>query len=120
TTSAAFGPGTVVEFNTASTCPTTYATPGTGVVSVTPTAVTATQLTVTQPAMPMGNYTACAYSGTTGTSAVLSASASNAYAVYGVLDLNTYNGPSGGGNSVTATTSGGTFLAGTAVVFSAD
>jgi len=119
-TSAAFGPGTVLEFNNASTCPATYATPGAGVVAATTTTVTATAVTVTQPPMSVDNYTVCAYTGSTGTSAVISGSAANAYAVYGVLSLNTYNGPSAGGNSITATTSGGTFLAGTTVVFHAD
>src|SRR5256714_1088202 len=119
-TSAAFGPGTVLEFNNASTCPATYATPGVGVVAATTTTVTATAVTITQPPMPVDSYTVCAYTGTGATSALISASAGNSYTVYGVLSLNTYNGPSAGGNSITATTSGGTFLAGSTVVFHAD
>jgi hypothetical protein len=77
-------------------------------------------VTITVPALPVGSYSVCAYSGTAGTSALISASATGAYTVYGVLTLSTSNGPSGGTNPITATTSGGLFLAGTTVVFHAD
>ena len=118
-TGTAFGVGTTVEFNSA-TCPLTYPAPsGTSVVAGTIATFIpgATSLTVTPPpGMTAGGYYVCAYTGSAGSSALVSKTAAADYTAYGVLTLSSNNGPSGILNSITATTSTGIFLTGTVVI----
>lgn len=117
---AQFGASTPIEYNTAA-CPATYATPSASVIAGTATSTVnaPTVLNITTPALATGTYSICAYTGTTaGTSALISGTAANAFGAFNVLSLSTSSGPTGGGNSITVTTSGGTFIAGqTAVEF---
>jgi hypothetical protein len=117
---ASFGASTPIEYDTAA-CPATYVAPSATVIASTATSTVnaPTVLNITTPALPTGSYSICAYTGTAaGTSALISGTATGAFGAFNVLTLSTSSGPTGGGNSITVTTSGGTFIANqTAVTF---
>jgi hypothetical protein len=135
-TGAGFASGATVEFSYV-TCAATYATPvslaGTGttlsagVVAASTVVVTsATVLTITVPsgvALPTGMTSAslfvCSYAGSSVGSSLLTANtATVAYTILAnTLTLSSRFGPSGGGNTVTATPDTGTLATGIGVEF---
>jgi hypothetical protein len=115
-----FGLNTTVEFNVAP-CPATYATASATVFPATVAAITpGTSISVTAPtALSLtGTYYVCAYTGSTATSQLLTAtSAANRFGFYPTLTLSSTTGVDGGGNSITATASGVDFPSGAAALF---
>jgi hypothetical protein len=117
---AGFGIGTTVEFN-ASACPATYATASGTVFPATVGTITpGTTLSVTVPSgmTATASYYVCAYSGSTGSSVLLTGtSASHTYSFYPILSLSAYTGVSGGNNSIIGSATGTNFQSGAAVLF---
>jgi len=111
-TNTNFGTGTTVQFNSAATCPTTYATPAAGTIANATTSVITTPpgttVTATVPAtLTAPTYSVCAYTGTAGTSALLS-KVDAGYALTSLTVAPT-TGPAAGTNTITATASSGVF-----------
>jgi hypothetical protein len=98
-----------------------------GIVPATSVTVSGGNATITVPSglallasagQTAANYTVCVYGGTTaGTSTLSFWTTPGTYQIGTALTLTPGNGPSGGGNTITATATGVTFLPGTVVEF---